>query len=190
LALRHRVAIDVLEGSGATTVSAQPPLTNPVVSDTNEITWNSAQATMMLNAPQARAAMGKIGNRVLTLGDVRLQVGNLGGKQHGHVTLVSLDNKPLAQSARMLLTAIGRAENQNMRWNANRTSVGANWGSGPVVVQAVPATVTLPGGPWKVQALNASGNPQSQIAAATNSITLGAIHRSPWYLITKAAAPR
>jgi hypothetical protein len=189
LALRHRVAIDVLEGSGATTVSARPLLTDPVVSDTNEITWNTQQATMTLNAPQARVAIGKIGNRALTLGDVRLQVGDLGGKQHAHVTLVSLDGKPLAQSASLLLTALGRSENQSMRWNANRTSVGPNWGSGPVVVQAVLATVTLPGGPWNVQALNASGNVQTQVAAATNSITLSAVHASPWYLITKAAAP-
>jgi hypothetical protein len=179
----------VFDGAGATTVSAKPALNNPVVSDTNEITWNTAQATMTLNAPQARVAIGKIGNKVTTLGDVRLQVGDLGGKQHGHVTLVALDNKPLAQSTRLLLTAIGRAENQNMRWNANRTSVGPNWGSGPVVVQAVPATVTLPGGAWKVETLSATGNLLGQVAASTNSFTLTAAHKSPWYLITKAGAP-
>jgi hypothetical protein len=189
LALRHRVAIDVLEGSSATTVSSKPVVGEPVVSDTNEITWSTTQATMTLNTPQARVAMGKIGNRTLSLGDVRVQVGNIGGNQHAHLTLVALDNKPLATSTKVLLTALGRAENQNMRWNATRTSVGSGWGNGPVMVQAVPATLTLPGGPWKIQALNATGNAQSTVAASSNTLTLSAAHKSPWYLLTKVVAP-
>ena len=43
----------------------------------------------------------------------------------------------------MLLTLAGKVENQGMGWNADRTSVGDQWGHGPTVAEGIPATVTL-----------------------------------------------
>jgi hypothetical protein len=59
--------------------------------------------------------------------------------------IASLDGKPIAESSRMLLAIATRAENSGMVWNADRTSVGRNWGHAPVIAQGVPASVLLPG---------------------------------------------
>ncbi len=81
----------------------------------------------------------------------------------GAVTLVPLDDLPLSQSRRMLLTAISRAQNQEMGWNAERTSVGARWGSGPMMVQVPTLDVTLPQEGLAVYALSASGERKEKI---------------------------
>ena len=59
--------------------------------------------------------------------------------------LVPLDSKPLSESKRMLLTAIGRAENTGMKWNAARDSVGDDWSTGPVRAETVPMALSLAG---------------------------------------------
>jgi hypothetical protein len=70
----------------------------------------------------------------LSVGDAGFQVGALGGNEHAYLGLIALDGQPLAASRQVLLVALGRAENQAMGWNATRTSVGNQWGSGPAVV--------------------------------------------------------
>jgi Carbohydrate binding domain/Cellulase (glycosyl hydrolase family 5) len=187
VALKHRTAIDVVPGNAATTVSFMPTLTNPIVSDTNELTWDSTKATMTLNAPKARIAMGKLSGQTYTLGDARINVGTISGNGHGHVALVALDDKAIAQSDKLLLTALGRSENQNMGWNATRTTVTDQWGTGPAVVQGIAAAITLPGGPWNVDSLDPAGVVKTRIASAANSFSLTAAQKSVWYLVSKAA---
>jgi hypothetical protein len=56
----------------------------------------------------------------------------------------SRDDTPLETAPSILLTAVANAENQQMKWNADRTSVGAAWGHGPTLVHGVPFTLTIP----------------------------------------------
>jgi hypothetical protein len=49
----------------------------------------------------------------------------------GAITLVPLDGMDLQSSKRLLLTVCGQVENQGMKWNAQRTSVGNDWGEAP-----------------------------------------------------------
>jgi hypothetical protein len=58
-------------------------------------------------------------------------------------SLTSLDELPIATSTRVLLTIAGSFENSGMQWNEARDSVGAKWGSAPVLAEAVPAQVRL-----------------------------------------------
>jgi Cellulase (glycosyl hydrolase family 5) len=186
VALKHRTAIDVIPGSSATTVNFLPTLTNPIISDTNEMTWDSAKATMTLNAPKLRIAMGKVSGQTYALGDVRIQVAAIGGNGHGHLALMALDDKAVAQSSKLLLTAIGRAENQNMGWNAARTTVTNKWGTGPALAQGLGATFTLPGGPWNVDVLDPSGMVKQRVATSANSFSVNAANKTVWYLVTVA----
>jgi Carbohydrate binding domain/Cellulase (glycosyl hydrolase family 5) len=188
IALKYRTAIDVIPGNAATTVNFLPTLSNPIVSDTNELTWDSTKTSMTLNAPKARIAMGKVSGQIYTLGDVRVQFAAINGNGHGHLTLVALDDKTIAQSSKLLLTALGRSENQNMGWNVARTTVANLWGTGPALVQGLGATITLPGGPWNIDAIDPAGAVKQRVAANTNSFTIAATHKTAWYLVSAASA--
>jgi hypothetical protein len=72
--------------------------------------------------------------------------------------IVSLDRKAMASSSRLLLCVAGRVENQGIAWNAERTSIGSNWGSGPCIAQRIPIRINLRRDrPAKVWALNSRG---------------------------------
>jgi hypothetical protein len=126
-----------------------------------------------------------VGGKTFSVGDVRFAVGSLGGNEHAHLGLIALDGQPLATSRRLLLVAVGRAENQNMAWNAARTSVGDRWGYSPAVVQGVPATVTMPQGGWTVAALDPTGERQQTVAAGVSSFRIDATYRTVWYLLQR-----
>jgi hypothetical protein len=57
--------------------------------------------------------------------------------------LSSMDGQSVASSRRMLLTTAGRAENLNMGWNAQRNSVGNQWGEGPTRVEGLTADMEI-----------------------------------------------
>jgi len=56
----------------------------------------------------------------------------------------SLDDLPIEKSDRILVLASSGAENTNMKWNQDRTSVSNQWGQGPTLVNVVTGTVKLP----------------------------------------------
>ena len=53
--------------------------------------------------------------------------------------------KPIASADRLLVTAVARVQSTGMQWNADRTSVGTNWGHAPAQIEVVRADVTVPG---------------------------------------------
>jgi aryl-phospho-beta-D-glucosidase BglC (GH1 family) len=185
VALRHKTALNPVSGEAPTSVNFTPTLMTPATSDTGEITWDAAQRLFTLNAPAARLLIGRAGGRTVSVGEVTFQVGPLGGNEHAHIGLVALDGKPIATSNSLFLVAIGRAENQNMGWNAQRTSVGNQWGAGPALVQGVGATITLPTGGWRVLALDPTGAPQQPVADGATTFTISPNDRTVWYLLTR-----
>jgi hypothetical protein len=186
-ALKHRLTLRLTPGDPPTRASLAPdvPASGPITSDTGETTWDAARARFTLNAPGARMLLGKVGGATASVGDVRFEVASMGGNEHAYLALVSLDGEPLAQARRILLVALGRAENEGMGWNAGRTSVGDRWGRGPALVQGVEATITLPG-TWRVEALDPAGAPKETIATAAAPIRIKPAHRTLWYLLTPA----
>ena len=58
------------------------------------------------------------------------------------IVVNSLDSRPLAQSARMLLTAGSRVANTNMKWNDARSRL-AQQGESPSLIEPVSGTVVL-----------------------------------------------
>jgi len=112
------------------------------------------------------------------------------GNNFAAVTLTAMDQKPTAQSQRLLLTLVGKVENQNMGWNADRTSVGDQWGHGPTLAEGIPATVTLKtDGPRSVWALDGTGKHSQRVPAAyangTLTFTVGPQYQTLWYAVEK-----
>jgi hypothetical protein len=101
--------------------------------------------TFVLDTPRSKAVVSvhpAQNSAPFSLNGWQLEIGET--RHHFAVaSLTSLDDLPIETSARVLLTLAGSFENSGMQWNEARDSVGTNWGSAPVLAEAVPAQVRL-----------------------------------------------
>ena len=151
------------------------------------VSKTSVGALYTASASAAQALTGYVGGQTVTLGTNTLTFPAF-GNNFAAVTLTAMDQKPIPQSRRLLLTLVGKVENQGMVWNAARTSVGNQWGQGPTVAEGIPATVTLKmDGPRHVWALDGTGkrtgNVSTVYANSNLTFTVGPQYRTLWYEI-------
>jgi hypothetical protein len=109
------------------------------------------------------------------------------------VTAIPLDGKELSASLSSLITVCGRCENTEMKFSADRRTVGTNWGKAPVMIEPVTGSVILLAvkGKWQCQALGPDGMPQADVPVVTNDkgemvINLSPKYRTMWYLVTRS----
>jgi hypothetical protein len=129
--------------------------------------------------------VGFVGGRKIDLMGSAVTFPNF-GNGFAAVTLSTLDGAPFVTSRRMLLTIVGKVENQGMIWNAQRTSVGSNWGHGPTMAEGIPASVTLAApGEHTVWALDGSGKRAMKVPAKTEdgrlTFSVGSQYHTVWY---------
>ena len=139
------------------------------------------------SASAAQALTGYVGGQTVTLGTNTLTFPAF-GNNFAAVTLTAMDQKPLPQSRRLLLTLVGKVENQDMVWNAARTSVGNQWGHGPTVAEGIPATITLKTDSARhVWALDGTGKRVGSVpsvyAGGSLTFTVGPQYKTLWYEI-------
>jgi len=153
--------------------------------------WDASdpkRAYVRLVTPRTCAVWGLIANREFDLGGIRVGIGSV-DRNYAVVVLTSLDGKDLARSRRILLVATGRAENQGMGWNADRTSVGNRWGHGPTLVNGVPLTVRFPFLVGSVAALDGRGKPIRKVPVEQEGkgvrIRVGPEFRTLWYEVRR-----
>jgi len=79
-----------------------------VQADTGELERDWAQGVLHLDAPNVQAVSGWIGGHTLTLGDLEVTVQT----PKATVAAIALDDRPLSESQRVLVTAVGRATPQ------------------------------------------------------------------------------
>ncbi len=94
-----------------------------------------------IHAPKACIVTGILGGKSITAGPIQLHLDTF-EKNFAALTLVPLDDLPLAQSRHMLLTLAGQVQNQDMGWNEQQNSVGNRWGHGPVQIQRITGDLT------------------------------------------------
>jgi hypothetical protein len=152
--------------------------------------WQDAgteRARFTADAPAAKVIAGALGTKVAVGGWTVERAGK--GPASAVLMLSARDGLPAERSRSLLLTAVARVENAGMGWNAERTSVGRNWGKGPVRCEAVEATVTLVTGAKRatVHALDPVGKRRavvkSRLRDGVLTFTIGAEHRTVWYEI-------
>jgi hypothetical protein len=90
----------------------------------------------------------------------------------------------VAETRRLLLTAVARVENAGQCWNETRTGV-TEWGEGPTLAEPVPLTVTLPGTGWRATALDGSGRRRAQVPMSGAALKTAGVHATLWYLIER-----
>ena len=100
------------------------------------------------------------------------------------VMLNSVDGQPLGSPGRHLLTAVSRCANSGMGWNAEGTSVGRQWGSGPTLCEGVPVRIDVAdhGGGVRLYGLGPDGTRGSEVAGEAGqrggvAVSVGPEHR-------------
>ncbi len=109
--------------------------------ENGQIQWDGARGTWKLNTPRSKVVAGFVGGRKIDFGDAQFWIAP--SSKWATIGLVSLDQDAISGAKRLLLTLAGRAENPGMQWNADRTSVGLNWGSGPTYVAGISSTIKM-----------------------------------------------
>jgi hypothetical protein len=90
----------------------------------------------------AMAVAGFIGGSEISAGDVHVKAAEV-GDSFGVVTIATLDQNRISGSKRLLLSAVGDAQNSGEEWNNQRTSVGNRWGIGPVQAEGITADISI-----------------------------------------------
>lgn len=157
--------------------------------------WDARQpdrARVLIDTPRTKCVWGLVGGETISLGDWTLAFGEV-ERNYAIFVATSRDDRPLDQSRSILITVLSNAENQNMGWNSDRTSVGRRWGNGPALVNGVPVDVQFTSRtPRRVYALDPSGQrtadiPMTTQATGTLQFTLGPQWKTLWYEVSANA---
>jgi len=146
-------------------------------------------AIFTIQEPKALVVVGHVANHTVHLKspgaglDVTFAFGEF-GRGFGAATVT-----PIRQGG-YLLTIGSRAENQEMGWNAQRTTVGPNWGHGPVQAEGVPCDLRIGGVPIRhAWSLDSTGKRLRELSLKTDtsgtSLSLASTDQTIWYELTK-----
>ncbi|MGQ9681088.1 MAG: hypothetical protein ACUVX9_00975 [Anaerolineae bacterium] len=110
-----------------------------VTSDTGELYRNWQKRYGTINTPRTQAAYGFLGG----LGRIVLQALTLNVQtDFATIALSSLTDEPIAQSASLLLTAVGRCDNTDARYDEQHTKQ-LDFGRPPILIEPIVAALEL-----------------------------------------------
>ena len=110
-----------------------------VLSDTKELYRNLDRKTGWIDTPNTKAVYGFTGKE----GDIQLNHLKINvTTDFATIAISSLTDEPIHNSSNMLLTAVGRAENTNIKYNEERTRI-LDVGHGPVQIEIIEALIEI-----------------------------------------------
>ena len=184
---RLAVSLDRSTNPAGVSLAVKDPYSGPVAPRSVSVEKTPAGGRYLAVGASAQSVAGFVGGQTVTLGQNTLAFPAF-GNNFAAMTLTAMDEKPITQSRRLLLTLAGKVENQDMGWNADRTSVGSQWGHGPTVAEGIPATVTLKTTAARhVWALDGAGKRVGDVPASyangSLTFTVGPQFKTLWYEI-------
>ena len=155
-----------------------------VKSMTGQLLWDYGRGLVTINAPAAQGATGFLAKAgAVELADVAVSSAN----EYGSVLVVSMDSRPLATSARILVQVM--TEDTNCGWttrDSGGTKTITDLGGPPIIVRNVAGTVTLKrpdAASLKVTALDANGYKRQEVPGGAAAIRL--LPDCLYYVVTK-----
>ena len=141
-ALNSRVGMRLVPGQGAVQLNRSGARTARAGNPSFDWGATGGNGHLLVDAPSVKALVGRAAGNFWALG--ALSVENP-ASSNGWMSLVAVarDGKALEQSSSLVVGALNRAENAEMAWNADRTSVGDGWGNGPTLIETPAATLDL-----------------------------------------------
>ncbi len=153
-----------------------------VASMTGELNWDYGNRIVTLTAPKTQAVIGFAGGSTQELPGATVAV------KTPFVSLIftPLDDKPLAESASILITAMAEDKQSNTQYNADGTQLIAIGGP-PLLMEPVQATITLKGAaPKTVEVLDIYGVPNGkQVKTSGNAFTIDGTYKTYYYHVTR-----
>ena len=142
---KHRTEMVLPEGKSKEEIlmSSDEPVEDvekgEVLSDNREIYRNLKKKIGWIDTPNIKAAYGLLGKEgELKLTNLKINVKT----DFATVAISSLTNEPVKSSTNMLLTAIGRADNTNSKYNSDHTKQ-LEVGEGPIQVEIIEAAIEI-----------------------------------------------
>jgi hypothetical protein len=190
--LTRRLSVAFVPGKGAITVKR----TGDGKGSATPVRWQGGtdQALFTADSPRSKVMVGFLGGRKVELPGWQVEMAKT-ANSFAALTLTAMDGQPINQSRSLLLTAVGKVENKGMQWNAERTSVGRNWGTGPTRAEGIPAAVTIAtrARSAAVYALDSAGRRQRRLdatlAGGRLTFTIGPAARTLWYEVEVDSQP-
>lgn len=182
--LIHRIERETFDSPESTRYSYGTPL-HPYTSDTGELTWNTDDGIFTINTLLTQGVTGWIGGDTLDLANMTIA----SNSSFATIVLTSLDSLSIANSKRLLLSSVSRAENEGMIWNNDSTSVSNDWGTAPALMQPIEASIELTFNEADDIidfSLSPTGENVSWITSNRDSIghfhfEIDGVHETPWY---------
>ena len=110
-----------------------------VLSDTKELYRNLKKRIGWIDSPNTKAVYGLLGKEGnISLTNLKINVKT----DFATVAISSLTTEPIKSSANLLLTAVGRADNTNSKYNKDHTKQ-LDVGEGPIQVEIIEATIEI-----------------------------------------------
>ena len=142
---QNRVEMVLPEGTAKGDVVISPDKTmvnvegKEVLSDTKELYRNLKKRFGWIDSPNTKAVYGLLGKEGnISLTNLKINVKT----DFATVAISSLTTEPIKSSANLLLTAVGRADNTNSKYNEDHTKQ-LDVGEGPIQVEIIEATIEI-----------------------------------------------
>ena len=115
---------------------------DPIVSETGELIWwhRDNQGLFSINTDRTKALVGFLKSEHPDLKNLEVEVDN----PFGSIILNSLDQYPINQSSRLMLTVTAKHELTGMEYNPDRTEL-IEWGKKPSLIENVRGRIRLIG---------------------------------------------
>ncbi|MEM2620698.1 MAG: carbohydrate binding domain-containing protein [Thermofilaceae archaeon] len=214
--LIHRFALQVGKEAPA---EAAVAMSEPAYkSDNNMVTWDcgeKSRCVMIVDSPKTIAIVGYGANKTFNFRNITVEPGYTLLEGFSVIGLVSLDEKPLSESGRMLLIATGYVGNAGMEvreYGANRVVVriikspsgyrvdvtpfngmitcSNTWGSAPTVVEGIHSKIHVKASSSiEVWALDETGNRKTKVPVKVEGdqafFEIGPEYGTIWYEISR-----
>lgn len=211
--LVHRFAL-LLNG----TARPQPqPAAGPVyTSDNAQVVWDCSErgkCVLLINSPRTVAVVGFSAGRSFNFGDIEIEHG-ASLLNFSVIGVTSADGKPIRESSRILLVALGYVGNSGVELREYGTgrlvvrvaqvpqghvvdtfqplnvpiTCGDNWGSAPTIVEGVVARVRIRGAA-EVWALDNTGRRRERLTVSAEGgwtvFEIGPRYKTIWYEVAR-----
>jgi hypothetical protein len=177
--LTHRLQVQFTSGQKGLEAEVLKESHSPVA-------WDTEAGIYTVDAPAAKAAVGRCTGKTTKLRDVEFDV-KANSRNFAVLTINAVDGRSVSESRRMLLTAVGNVENTGMGWNTDHTSVGTQWGRAPTICEGIGAKVTISTSAKaiRVYVIDGSGvragEVPASVAGGKASFEIGPRYKTVWY---------
>ncbi len=144
LAMVHRTRIAAFDADRLAPGEGEGSLLGDrITSDTGELTWEISQGAathvgrVLIDTPRQQAVIGRAGNYASRNMVVELH------SPFATVQLASLEDRPIAAAAGLLLVVGGRVANTGQTWADDARQEPADWGHAPTRIEPIEADLTL-----------------------------------------------